>query len=88
MICLNVFKLKVHNMSDRVKPPPELYSYQFPPQPGQCTLNVQFAALSSSCASFPKAVVGPGPWLSACALSCRFAVVKGGGLAGEVPQSG
>lgn len=59
-------------------------SYQFLPQPGQCTLYVQLSAsLSSHAEAF-----GPTGRTSAHALSRWLMVVKGGALAGEVPQLG
>lgn len=63
------------------------WSYQFPSQPGQCTLYVQFSAFPSRCAPFTEAV-SPAPRIPACTLPCWFTVIEGGGLAGEVPQSG
>lgn len=62
----------------------ETGSYQLPPQPGQSTLNVQFASFCSCV----REAVGPGSRIPVRCLSCWFALVKGGGLAGEVPQSG
>lgn len=61
-------------------------SYQLPSQPSQCTLNIKSAALSCSCAS--SHMVSPALGVPAGALLSWFAVVKGGVLAGEVPQSG
>lgn len=59
-------------------------SYQFLPQPGQCTLYVQ---LSASLSSLAEALCPTGR-TPADALSRWLTVVKGGALAGEVPQLG
>lgn len=61
--------------------------YQFPSQPGQCALYVQFSASLCSLAAFTEAL-GPASRIPARTLSCWLTVIKGGVLAGEVPQSG
>lgn len=65
----------------------ERQSYQLLPQPGQCALYVQVSASLCSLAAIAE-VLSSARGAPACALSRWLAVVKGGVLAGEVPQSG
>lgn len=84
LLIINYIYLKCKKKSET---PPERWSYQFPSQPSQCALYVQFSASLCSLAAFTEAL-GPARRIPACTLSCWFTVIKGGVLAGEVPQSG